>query len=71
MGTGHLRTACFSLRQAWAGFREEHEALGFIPGVVEHTSKPNTWEVEAEGSEIQGCSQLSREFEANLGYVKL
>lgn len=53
------------------GFRVEHEALGFIPGVVEHTCKPNTWEVEAEGTEIQGCSQLSREFEANLGYVKL
>ena len=29
-----------------------------------------TWDVEAGGSRVQGCTQLHLKFQANLGYLK-
>lgn len=37
------------------------------PGVWVHSSHPSPWEVEAEGSEVQGRSWLCNEDEASLG----
>lgn len=35
-----------------------------------HTCNPNTWEVEAEVSEVQGHPGLVIDFEASLGYPR-
>lgn len=34
----------------------------------EHPCHPSKWEVEAGGKELQGCPQLKRKLEADLGY---
>lgn len=38
--------------------------------MVTHACHPNTWEVEAGGSGVEGHSQLSNEFEASLGSMR-
>lgn len=36
-----------------------------------HTSKPNTWDVKAEGSRTQGQLHLQSEFKISQGYRRL
>lgn len=36
-----------------------------------HTSKPNTWDVKAEGSRAQGQLHLQSEFRISQGYRRL
>ena len=54
-----------------------HKALGSIPsalkpGTVIHACNPNTAEVEAGESEVQGgYTSLHSELKASLGYMRL
>lgn len=39
-------------------FTESLYALKVVPGMAEHTCIRSTWQVEAEGSQLQGQSEL-------------
>lgn len=44
---------------------------GFIGSyVMAHACNPSTWEIEAEGSGVQGHPLLHSEFEAGLDYIR-
>lgn len=50
-----------------------HAALSLVPhklGMAPQAFDLDTLEVEAEGSEVQGCPLLSVEFKASLGYMR-
>lgn len=38
--------------------------------MVVHAYNPDTWEVEAEGSGIQGQSRLHKDLKVTLGYMR-
>lgn len=57
---------CLAWKKPWVPALALHKR-----GMVKPTCDPSSWEIMAEGSEVQGSPQLQSKFEATLGYRRV